>query len=470
VPLRVALTALVCVLPLWATPAVPTQDGPSHLYNAWVVTALGDPALGLDTHFELVPWAPNWGAVLPLAALLSFLPPAWAETLFLTAVVLAFVLGASRLVARCGGDPLIAAALAGVVAHGLLFVMGFSGYLLALAMGFLLASHAASAAASGARPAAAGREALGWIALELVFAVLFFVHLLGALVAAALWLLVGGASLGPPWRPARLVRHASPLTGLAALVAMHLGREIPPVFPPFRDDPRGAWGRLLEIASGFHWQALSDRDRIGGLGLTALLLALLAARLRQPPASTGSARALLGGAAASLCAFLFGPWAAGGGAFVPERFVPLACLLPLAWATPAGLPGLPRWRALAFGLLGFALVLRGVQYREWGVLTQRLAEASPQVAPGSVVVERARIDAGSVANPLFHLWGRFALRARVVALDDYEAAMPRGLFPVAFRPDTLELARRSRADLGGAPPAGVEVVGRDATHGYPLRR
>lgn len=454
--LPVALTALLCAVPLWTTPAVPTQDGPSHLYNAWVIANLQDPELALGRHFELVPWAPNWGGVLPLVALLQVLPPLAAEALFLSLLVAAFVMGASELVARCGGDPLIAAALAGVASHGLLFVMGFSGYLLALAAGLFLASLAASLAAAP-ESVAGERMRLGGAALG--FVVLFFLHLMGALVAAGLWLIVVGSSLleRQPLRPA--LRRASPVLVLVPLLALHLSRDVAPVFPPFRDDPRTVWDRLLEIVTGFHWQALSGVDRLPGLGLTALVAALLVLRSRQAVPAPPAARALLAGGVASLLAFLVAPWAAGGGALLPERFVPLAFLLPLAWATPAGILGRRAWRGLAFGLLGFALVLRGAQYREWGGLSLRLARERPAVAPGSLLVAAHRIDAGSVANPLFHVWGRLALDARAVALDDYEAAMPRGLFPVAFRPEALDLARQSRADIGGQPPPGVRVFG-----------
>lgn len=448
--LRVALTALVCVLPLWTTPAVPTQDGPSHVYNAWVISNLADPELGLSRHFELVPWAPNWGGVGPLVPLLGVLPPLVAEKVFLSLLVVAFVLGAQTLSARCGGDALIAAALSGVLAHGLLFVMGFSGYLLALAAGFFLAASAGSPdPPPWARLCGAGAA----------FAALFFVHLLGALVAAGLWLLVVAAPLLDRMALKPVLRRASPVLALAPLLVWQLRRDIPPAFPPYRDDPRGPWGRLVEIADGFHWQALADRDRIAGLALTVLLLALLALGGRRGSQAPATARALALGAVAALLAFLFVPWASGGGALLPERFVPLVFLLPLAWATSGELPGHRYWRAAAFGLLGFAVVLRGAQYREWGLLSLKLARERAPIAPGTLLVAAHRIDAGSVANPLFHVWGRLALETRAVALDDYEAAMPRGLFPVAFRPDTLQLAWRSRSDIGAQPEPGVRVFG-----------
>ena len=82
VRVRVALTALGCVLPLWTTPAVPTQDGPSHVYNAWVIANLADAELGLARHFEVVAWAPNWGGVGPLSRSSPCCRPCWPRRSF----------------------------------------------------------------------------------------------------------------------------------------------------------------------------------------------------------------------------------------------------------------------------------------------------------------------------------------------------------------------------------------------------
>jgi hypothetical protein len=414
-----------------------------------VIANYRDAGLGLDRHFEIVPWTPNWGGVGPLVPLLWLLPPAAAEKLLLSLVLMLFVLGASRLVARSGGDGLIGAAVGGALAHGLVFVMGFSGYLLAVGAGFVLAS----AAAGRSLPTGA------LLACGAAFVALFAIHLLGALVAGALWLLVTAAPLldREPIRP--LWRRASPVLVLLPLAGAQAAREIPPVFPPFRHDPRGAWDRALELLSGFHWQALADVDRVVGAGLTLLLLALLALRRGRGVRAPAEARALLLGAGAALAAFLVAPWSGGGGALLPERFVPLVFVLPLAYATSAEPPRRRLWRELALGVFACALILRAAQYREWGELVAGLERQRPDVAPGTLIVAAHRIDAGSVANPLFHVWARLAVAAGAVALDDYEAAMPRGLFPVRFRPATLELAWRSRADVGGQPPSGVRVIG-----------
>ena len=38
-------TALLCVVPFWLAPVVPTTDGPAHLYNAWLLLHFDDPGL-----------------------------------------------------------------------------------------------------------------------------------------------------------------------------------------------------------------------------------------------------------------------------------------------------------------------------------------------------------------------------------------------------------------------------------------
>ena len=101
--------AAVSVLPLWATPVVPTQDGPTHLYNAWVIAYLHDPSLHLDAHFKLVPFLPYWGGLAPLLPLLAVLDPFTAEKLFLSVIIAGIALSAASLARRAGGDSILAA-------------------------------------------------------------------------------------------------------------------------------------------------------------------------------------------------------------------------------------------------------------------------------------------------------------------------------------------------------------------------
>lgn len=449
----VAAVAVLSAVPLWTTPAVPTQDGPSHVYNAWVIVNLGDPVLGLGRHFQLVPWTPNWGGVGPLVPLVAIFPPLLAEKLYLSGLVVALVLGAACLVGECGGDALLASAVAGILAHGLLFAMGFTGYLVTLAAGLFLAAGAAELLS--AHEGAPSTARLRWATVA--FAALFMMHMAGALVAAALWLLVVAAPALLAGRIPRVaLRRSSPVLVLLPLVALQASKS-PPV--SYRADPRGPWDRLVELATGGHWQAYAEEDRVVGLALTALVVALLLLRVRLRLRAPVQARALALGGCGALVGYLFLPWSSGGGALVPERLVPLVILLPLAWSTSGAGPARRHSRQAALALLCVALLHRGIQYREWGEVSMKLAHGQPRFEPGALLVAAHQVQGGDgVANPLLHVWGRIAVDARAVALDDYEAAL-RGLFPVTFRQDTFALAMRSRSDIGRRPGPGVQVFG-----------
>lgn len=88
------VVAFTLVAPLWLFPRFPSQDGPSHVYNARLALLLlrtGSDVLHDFFEWNLDPF-PNWFSHASLAALLTVLPPLWAEKLLLTAYVVALPL------------------------------------------------------------------------------------------------------------------------------------------------------------------------------------------------------------------------------------------------------------------------------------------------------------------------------------------------------------------------------------------
>ena len=85
--LLVALTAIALV-PIWAFPYFPSQDGPSHLYNVFVLAHWNDTAFRFRDYYSLslLPF-PNWTATALLYALMQFLSPATAHKALLTLYV-----------------------------------------------------------------------------------------------------------------------------------------------------------------------------------------------------------------------------------------------------------------------------------------------------------------------------------------------------------------------------------------------
>jgi len=450
--LTLPLAGLAAV-PLWLAPVVPTTDGPSHLYNAWLLLNWADPGLDASRFLRINAFVPNWGGVGPLVPLLAFLPPALAEKAYLSAIVVALVLAAAALASRLGGDPILAGASAGVLAHGWLLPAGFTGFLASVALG--IGVCAAGVGLLEAPPPTPLRlRAVA--ALSLGFGVLFFFHLAGAILAAFVWLTLAAARVrdGLPLRRA-LAGGAPPVLLLGALVVAHwaggAGREA----PPFREGPAPGWSRLVDLGRGAYWEAYSVSDRPVGMALTLLTLGLLAARATHRRPSVSGARWLALGAVVLLVAYLVVPWAAGGGAFLTDRLVLPLLLLSLPWATSSGLPARGLFRAALLVLLVGALAQRTAQYRFWGAVQSSLVALNRGLPEGGVLAAVPAPPLPMAVDPLVHVWGRVGIDRRSLALDNYEAQLV-GFFPLSFRPEGLALATAWRER--GVAPSGARIL------------
>lgn len=450
VPAAVVAVAALCVLPLWLAPVVPTTDGPSHLYNAWLLLHFGDPGLGAGRLLEVDAFVPNWGGVGPLVPLLAVLPPAAAEKTFLSAIVALLVLATAALAARLGGDPLIAAAGAGILGHGWLLAAGFTGFLAALSLGIAVC-------AAGVRLLASPGPRLPWArvsAATAAFGLLFFLHLGGAVLAAAIWLLLGVACWRGGQPPRRtLVLGGPPVVLLVALAALHWAGGARHPAPGFRAGPSPGVGRLVDLATGGFWQAYSLLDRRIGAALVLLTLGLVVARGTRGARCPEGARWLALGGIGALVAYLVVPWAAAGGAFLTDRLVPLLFLLPLPWATSHGLPARALFRTAFALLLVGALAQRTAEYRHWGAITSSIVRLNHELPEGRLLVQPPLAPLPMAVDPLVHAWGRVAIDRRALALDNYEAVLV-GWFPLSFRPEGLALAAAWR-DHGSLPPGAV---------------
>jgi hypothetical protein len=448
----VVAVAAACILPLWLAPVVPTTDGPAHLYNAWLLLHLDDPALGAARLLEVNAFVPNWGGVGPLVPLLAVLPPAAAEKTFFSAVVCLLVMASAALAARLGGDAVLAAASAGIMAHGWLLAAGFTAFLAALALGTAMC-------AEGSRLLGPREPRAPWARLALIglgFGLLFFVHLAGAVLAAAIWCLlcVARARSGPPFRRT-LALGAAPLLLPGVFVALHLARGAHHPVPTFRAGPGPGWGRLVDLATGGFWQAYSVVDRRVGAALLLLTLALVVARAVHRGRSGEGARWLALGTVGVFVAYLVVPWAAAGGAFLTDRLVPLLFLLPLPWATSHGLPARALFRTAFAVLLVGALAQRTAQYRQWGAITSSVVRLNSGLPEGRLLAQPPLAPLPMAVDPLVHVWGRVAIDRRALALDNYEAYLV-GWFPLSFRPEGMELATAWR-DRGSLPPGAALV-------------
>src|SRR5260370_12005925 len=85
------LLAVIAVVPIWSAHYFPTVDGPSHLYNSWLLQQLLN-GNHLVTQWYAIDWRPNpnWTGHIVLALLVSILPPPIAEKILVTGLVLLF--------------------------------------------------------------------------------------------------------------------------------------------------------------------------------------------------------------------------------------------------------------------------------------------------------------------------------------------------------------------------------------------
>jgi hypothetical protein len=480
------LVALYLV-PFWAARYVPTIDGPSHLYNAWVLGQLASstPAPLLREYFMInrAP-VPNWLSHVVLAALLRALPPVVAEKALLSGYVL-LMTGALWYLAGSVERRRAWLALLGLpFVWSLPLQLGF--YNFCISIGFFLLVIACWWR-HRARP--------GWrfaVILNLLLLLCYFAHIVSAVVAlagiAVLWL----ASLRRErWRGH--LAHLAIVAPATALPIWYLLARAGGARRPSHDSWRALWRPLVEL----HWLvAFNDEAgwtaKILGAGITAWVLFTLLresiawrgaveGRVASAPGSRAGGGVGEGGPAVAGGAGQDGAagWAGGGDragiravAWRPrlrlreeDGFLALALVLALIYfVSPEGAAGgsllkprlmlypflvvipwlsvrLGRWgrtaAILVLALLAARPALYAVTcYRAGGRQVERFLRGLDAVSPDSVVVALIFFhDAAPCLRtaPFNHAIGYAAIAKRLVDWDDYEATTD--YFPLRFRPE-----------------------------------
>jgi len=84
---------LLYLIPIWIFQYLPTQDGPSHLNNAQILSQYTNPAYNFQNIYDLrLEPFPNWLSYACLAVLMRIFPPLFAEKIFLSLYVIVFPL------------------------------------------------------------------------------------------------------------------------------------------------------------------------------------------------------------------------------------------------------------------------------------------------------------------------------------------------------------------------------------------
>jgi hypothetical protein len=419
--------AVVALAPIWSASYLPTVDGPSHVYNSWVLKELVRGNHGIVSEWYAVDWRPNpnWSGHAVLAVLMTVVPPLIAEKILVSGIVLLFLYGIWLFAGAVDESRRAFAFFAFPFAYNLPLQMGFYNFCIGAALYFVIV------AVWWRR-----RDRPDWQTVAITVALLvlcYFSHPLPALLAvgsvAVLWL----ATL-PGRRP---LRHALHLVALLPALALLIWfwRQRGATLEAAHYSGFGLFSYIMRM-----WVMLSfdDYQTKLGLALFCLLAALIVITLvrRQWRWSEGDGFVLL--TLAIIVLFARAPMATSGGTMLMERMALFVVLSPLAWIAPR----LPRrvMAAVVIVLTIVSLGYTGYLVRRYRSLSRRITELVSSAAalePASTLLPLVRDvrPAGSIVPVLMHAIDYAAVEKGDVDIGNYEAGT--GYFPIRFRPGVV---------------------------------
>ncbi len=446
-PALLSLGALLLV-PFWGFPLFPSQDGPSHVENSWILLSLltgRHRDLTAPYQLNLEPF-PNWFSHASLAGLLTILGPVAAEKAFLTVYVLMVLASFRYALAALRPE---GASLYGLIVpfvndsalHLGYYNRAFAPVPFLLALGFWIRRGGRL----GVRGTACLAALLLWLyscaAVGLALAVLGLALLLTAVT-------VDEHLRAVPDR-GRALRLRSLALATAALPALVLllrfnARESSGVA-----GPGPAWReRLRELATLQTLVSLDPREGWLASALAAVLAVALATLIvsRAWKAEVGWHDGLLAVAAAGTVAYFVAPAVAVGGhgpwgGSTHDRIGPFVWLVLLLWLGGQPLARVPR-RLLLASTVAIGVGLAGLRLPRYAELNEHLREylsVAPWIPPGTTILPLSfahygRRDDGQRLShatlPFRHAASWLVVSREVVNADNYEAEV--AFFPVAY--------------------------------------
>jgi hypothetical protein len=417
---------LLLLVPVWSVPYVPTTDGPSHVYNAWILRQYHNTEeYPLFQKYYEIDWRPipNWLSHAVLALLMLVLEPRMAEKVLLSGYVVLLAGSARYLVGAVDPERRWLAWLALPLVYNQLLHMGFYNFCLSLGFGLLALGfwwrH---------------RERPGWrlaLGLNLILLLCWFAHIVSLVMTLAflgvLWL----ATLrGRSWR-----RHLLHPLILApqALLPLWFVRDQGGEPIPSTTSAQALWKSLLSLRVLYTF----GREQTWiGIALAALFLVLLVLTLvRKRGFQEEDGFLLL--SLLSVAIYLLSPEGMAGGILLKQRLSLYPWLLLIPGLAPRfGRPG----RTTVVAALGLLTAIQVGLLVHWYRLIQPemrefLAAAEP-IPPDSRLLPllfKRKVEVLPV-EVLGHALGYPDAEKGLVDWANYEAMT--GHFPVRFRPET----------------------------------
>lgn len=403
----------IALIPIWSVHYLPTQDGPSHLYNSWLLRELIRGSNAAIEHAYRIDWRPhpNWLTSAVLALLMTIVPPLIAEKLFVSGIVVVFAVGIWKF---SGEEGRPYAFLALPFAYNLMFQSGFYNFCAGLGLYFL------TVAVWWERRARTDVRTIALVATLLLVG--YFTHPLPTLLAMG--------SIG--------------LLGIATRASWKHLLAFVPVLPLFAwfAHTRGGGATAEKAPLGQILSYIAKSDVLFtfdawqtwlGIAVSIILAILLIA---SRPRGARNAFALL--ILAMLAIYLFAPTSIVGGQLVRERMALFVALVPLAWIAP-------RWpqrvtNAIAVGLALLSITYSAYLTRRYRAMDRRMTElvdAAQWIGHDTVFLPLTvdRAPRGSFVGVLAHAIDYVAIEKRCVDLDNYETGTD--YFPIANNPDIV---------------------------------
>jgi hypothetical protein len=419
--------AIVAIAPVWSAQYLPTADGPSHLYNSWVLRELIGGGNTIVAQTYEVDWRPhpNWSGHVVLALLMTVVPPLVAEKLLMSGIVLFFLYAIWRYCGILGDDARPFAFLAFPFAYHLLLQMGFYNFSIGVALYFLILAVWWE---RRDRP-----DARTIVTIAALLLLCYFSHVMPAILAAGSIGLLCLATL-PGRRIGAYARHLIALLPLVPLVVW-FARTQGMTLAPGTWSLRGHFSYIEQM-----WVILTFDRYQAKLGVTLFVtltvLIVVTFVRRRWRWSEGDAFIVL--TIVIIAIYLRAPDATSGGTMVLSRMALFVVLSPLAWLAPR----LPR-RVTTTLVVLFALISIGYtgylirRYRGLSRRTHELIQAAAPLGRNTTMLPIVRDvrPPGSFVPALAHAIDYAVLEKGDVNIANYEAGL--GYFPVTFRPGVL---------------------------------
>lgn len=437
---------LLYILPIWLFKYFPSQDGPSHVYNSFILRHYNDPDYRFSEFYEIrKSLIPNWVSHASMMLLMYLMPPLIAEKVLLTGYIILMAVSMVYLLnaVEGGRTPLVFIGFPFIYNYPLL--MGFYNFSLSVALlMFVIGYWWKHFDAFGMK---------NMVVLGLLLVVLYFCHLLSLILALFSIVTIAILSLAPKftrWRHTLLsLLCMVPSIGLILYYTMMRSTTRDP----------GIWtlGQLLDyfIRNGSLAYYNQSQIIIGEFS-AGMFLALFFYTLIREHLFTREWRFglkfhrkdfLLLLFIAFFVIYLKAPDNVSGGGFIKVRLGLLLFLIIIPWLSW----DMPK---LARVFTGAAFILLSVIYLAHASYYHKILSGDVGIyTSGYDAVERNKVTLSLAFKPygrdsrigvFTHSVGHYGYTTGCIELSNYEATTE--YFPTFFKPDLHKPALRTIED------------------------